>query len=172
MNENDEYINPVEFEIAEAKKRNKMPKKNEELEKYKMLYQEILKDLDDYKNLYLRQRSEMENYTKYKEREISNIRKNANSEMVKNLLPFLDTLDAAMLHDKKIEPVKAQIIKILNSYGLSEIDSKGKKFDPNLEEAIGVSDDGEDGTVLEEVQKGYILNGEVLRTSKVIVSKR
>ncbi len=172
MSENNEYINPVEFEIAEARKRNNMSKKDEELEKYKALYQETLRDLDDYKNLYLRQRSEMENYTKYKEREINNIRKNASSELVKNLLPFLDTLDAAMVHDEKLEPVKAQIIKILNSYGLSEINSKGKKFDPNLEEAIGVSDDGEDGIVLEEVQKGYILNGEVLRTSKVIVSKR
>ena len=77
MSENNEYINPVEFEIAEARKRNNMSKKDEELEKYKALYQETLRDLDDYKNLYLRQRSEMENYTKYKEREINNIRKNA-----------------------------------------------------------------------------------------------
>ncbi len=178
MNNNNEYIAPLEFDIEEARKRNIMKKKGElerkdtELEEYKKVYEETLNDLNDYKNLYLRQRSEMENYSKYKEREIENIRKNASSELIKELLPVLDTLDAGILHDKKLEPVKTQIIRVLNSYGLKEIDSKGNKYDPNLEEAIGVSDQGEDGTVIEVVQKGYTLNGDVIRTSKVIVSKR
>ena len=178
MNNSNEYIEPLEFDIEEARKRNIMKKKGElerkdtELEEYKKVYEETLNDLNDYKNLYLRQRSEMENYSKYKEREIENIRKNASSELIKELLPVLDTLDAGILHDKKLEPVKTQIIRVLNSYGLKEIDSKGNKYDPNFEEAIGVSDEGEDGTVTEVVQKGYTLNGDVIRTSKVIVSKR
>ncbi len=172
MNQNKEYIDPLEYDIEEARKRLNMSKKNNELEKYMEMYKQALEDLNDYKNLYIRQRSEMENYAKYKEREIENIRKNAGSEIIKNLLPVLDTLDAGMIHDPKLEPVRSQIIKILSSYGLKEIAGKGEKFDPNLEEAIGVSDQGEDGKVLEVVQKGYMLNGEVLRTAKVIVSKR
>ena len=178
MNNNSEYIEPLEFDIEESRKRKIMKKKGElekkgtELEEYKKVYEETLNDLNDYKNLYLRQRSEMENYSKYKEKEIESIRKNASSELIKELLPVLDTLDAGILHDKKLEPVKTQILKVLNSYGLKEIDSKGNKYDPNLEEAIGVSDQGEDGTVIEVVQKGYTLNGDVIRTSKVIVSKR
>ncbi len=177
-NNNNEYIEPLEFDIEESRKRNIMKKNRElenkdaELEKYRKVYEETLDDLKDYKNLYVRQRSEMENYSKYKEKEIENIRKNANSELIKELLPILDTLDAGILHDKKLEPVKTQMLKVLNPYGLKEIDSKGKKYDPNLEEAIGVSDEGEDGTVIEVVQKGYTLNGDVIRTSKVIVSKR
>jgi len=178
MNNNDEYKEPLECDIEEARKRNimkkniELEKKSKELEEFKKNYEETLNDLKDYKNLYIRQRSEMENYSKYKEKEIENIRKNASSELIKELLPVLDTLDAGILHDNKLEPVKTQMLKVLSRYGLKEIDSKGKKYDPNLEEAIGVSDEGEDGTVIEEVQKGYTLNGDVIRTSKVIVSKR
>jgi len=178
MNNNNEYREPLECDIEEARKRNIMKKskelenKSKELEEFKKNYEETLNDLKDYKNLYVRQRSEMENYSKYKEKEIESIRKNASSELIKELLPVLDTLDAGILHDNKLEPVKTQMLKVLSQYGLKEIDSKGKKYDPNLEEAIGVSDEGEDGTVIEEVQKGYTLNGDVIRTSKVIVSKR
>ena len=83
-----EYNRPLEFDIEQVKKRNKM-KDREEMEKYKQLYTDIVADLNDYKNLYIRQRSEMENYSKYKEREITNIRKNASSDLIKELLPVL-----------------------------------------------------------------------------------
>ncbi len=166
-----EYNRPLEFDIEQVRKRNKM-KDREDMKKYKELYNTTVADLNDYKNLYVRQRVEMENYSKYKEKEIDNIRKNASSELVKELLPVLDTLDAGIAHDPKLEPVKAQLLKVLQAHGLQVIEAKGKKYDPNIEEAVGVLDQGEDGTVLEEVQKGYTLNGDVLRTSKVIVSKR
>lgn len=171
MNPKKRYNKPLEFDIEQVKKRNMM-KDREEATKFKQLYDDTLKDLNDYKTLYIRQRSDMENYSKYKEREISEIRKNAGSEIIKELLPILDTLDAGIKHDSKLEPVRNQLINILSLHGLAVIDCRGKKYDPNLEEAIGVSDQGEDGTVLEEVQKGYTLNGDVIRTAKVIVSKR
>ncbi len=166
-----EYNRPLEFDIEQVKKRNKM-KDKEEMKKYKQLYTDTIADLNDYKNLYIRQRSEMENYSKYKEREIENIRKNASSDLINELLPVLDTLDAGIAHDPKLEPVRSQLLKVLKSHGLQVLEVKGTRYDPNIEEAIGVLDQGEDGTVLEEVQKGYTLNGNVLRTSKVIVSKR
>ena len=166
-----EYNRPLEFDIEQVRKRNKM-KDREDMKKYKELYNTTVADLNDYKNLYVRQRVEMENYSKYKEKEINSIRKNASSELVRELLPVLDTLDAGIAHDPKLEPVKAQLLKVLQAHGLQVIEAKGNKYDPNIEEAVGVLDQGEDGTVLEEVQKGYTLNGDVLRTSKVIVSKR
>jgi molecular chaperone GrpE len=166
-----EYNRPLEFDIEQVKKRNKM-KDKEEMKQYKQLYKDTVADLNDFKNLYVRQRTEMENYSKYKEKEINNIRKNASSELIKELLPVLDTLDAGIVHDPKLEPVKSQLLKVLQVHGLQVIEGKGKKYDPNLEEAVGVLDEGEDGIVLEDVQKGYTLNGDILRTSKVIVSKR
>ena len=57
-----EYNRPLEFDIEQVKKRNKM-KDREEMEKYKQLYTDTVADLHDYKNLYIRQRSEMENYS-------------------------------------------------------------------------------------------------------------
>uniref|UniRef100_UPI00307F2573 nucleotide exchange factor GrpE n=1 Tax=Ferroplasma sp. TaxID=2591003 RepID=UPI00307F2573 len=93
-------------------------------------------------------------------------------DLIKELLPVLDTLDAGIAHDQKLEPVRSQLLKVLQSNGLQVIEGKGEKYDPNLMEAVGVLDQGEDGTVLEEVQKGYTLNGNIIRTSKVIVSKR
>ncbi len=115
---------------------------------------------------------DINNYSKYREHEISNIRKNTSSELVKDLLPVLDTLDAGIAYEPKLEPVKSQLMKVLQSHGLQAIDAKGNKYDPNTEEVVDILDQGEDGIVLEEVQKGYTLNGDVLRTSKVIVSKR
>ncbi|MEM0139766.1 MAG: nucleotide exchange factor GrpE [Ferroplasma sp.] len=165
------YNEPLEFDIEQVRKRNRMRDK-ENLAKFKQLYDGVVKDLEEYKSLYLRQRSEMENYTRYKENEVAIIRKNANSELIKDLLPVLDTLDAGIQHDPKLAPVKNQFTNVLLNYGLAPIDCKGKKYDSNLEEAVGISEYGEDGTVLEEVQKGYTLNGNVIRIAKVIVSKR
>ena len=136
---------------------------------------EISQQLEQYKDLYVRQRAEMENYARARDREMDQIKKNAGKDIIKSILPILDTMDAAMLNSKdstQIKPLRDQMIKILSSYGFSEIQSKGKKFDPFMHEVIAVSPSEEDGIVLEEVQRGYKLNNEVIRTSKVIVGKR
>ncbi len=136
---------------------------------------DLSQQLDQYRDLYVRQRAEMENYARARDREVDQIKKNAGKDIIKSILPILDTMDAAMLNSKdsaQIKPVRDQLIKILSSYGFSEIQSKGKKFDPFMHEAIAVSPSEEDGVVLEEVQRGYKLNNEVIRTSKVIVGKR
>lgn len=133
------------------------------------------KELMHYKDLYIRQRAEMENYIKAKDREVQSIIKNANKDLIRNILPAIDSMDSAILSGKDpevVNPLKDQALKILSMYGLKPIEAKGKKFDPYLHEVVAVADNGEDGTVIEEVQKGYTLNGEVVRSSKVIVSKR
>ncbi len=170
MTYNKKYIDSVEYDLIETRKRMWMMerRKNEELLKK---YHQAISDLEDYKNLYMRQRSEMENYQKYIEKTIEGIKANANADLIKTMLPVLDSLDAGILHDEKLKPIRSQLIKILSNYGLKEIESRGKKFDPYLNEVVGIVNNGEDNIVVEEVQKGYILNNEVLRTSKVIVSK-
>jgi len=62
--------------------------------------------------------------------------------------------------------------KILEKHNVKEIKAKGKKFNPNLHEAIGVVDGEEDNIVMEEYQRGYMIGDMVLRHSKVIVSKK
>ena len=62
---------------------------------------------------------------------------------------------------------------VLNKEGLKEIDAIGKPFDPNFHEAVtqAVSDKYDEGMVMEEISKGYLLNDRLLRASKVVVSK-
>ena len=126
-----------------------------------------------YREMYIRQIAEMDNFMKAKEREMENISRNASRELIKQMLPFVDSMDAAIKTENSdgIRTLKDQLLKILSPYGFKEIETIGRKFDPYLHEARGMVESDEDGLVLEEMQKGYTLNGEVLRTSKVIVGK-
>ena len=131
--------------------------------------------LSQFKELYMRQRAEMENYSRAVEREKSLIIKNASRNVIKDLLPLIDSFDSAVAASKgdgNMAALHNQLMKILSAYGFSSIDAKGKKFDPYQHEVIAVNQSKEDGIVLEEVQKGYKLNDEVIRTSKVIVGKK
>lgn len=135
----------------------------------------LISELNYFKNLTVRQRAEMDNYVKAKEREAKSIREYANSDLIKGLLPALDSIDSAMLSEKDsglAGVMREQILKILSQYGFKPIEAKGSKFDPYLHEAISVTENGEDGIIAEEIQKGYMLKDEVIRTSKVIVGKR
>ena len=69
--------------------------------------------------------------------------------------------------------IYAQLISTLESEGLRPINSVGKKFDPYLHEVmLKQTSDKEEGIVLEELQKGYMLHGKVLRYSKVKISEK
>ena len=72
---------------------------------------------------------------------------------------------------KGIRGVRANLMKVLESNGLKEIPSEGK-FDPEFHEALCTVDGDEDGLVAEVFQKGYTLNGKVLRYAKVKVTKK
>ena len=91
-----------------------------------------------------------------------------------DLLQTLDAMDAAMkaTDNASVQALRDQLLSVLSRHGLKEIEAKGKKYDPFLHEVLGVSQEGDEGTVTEEIQKGYMLGDEVLRTSKVIVTKR
>ncbi len=136
---------------------------------------ELQESVKSYKDLYIRQMAEMENFSKAKEREISIISKNAGRDVLKALLPFIDSLDSAARAENSqdgVNSLRNQMLKILSSYGFREIESVGKKFDPYLHEAIGLVTSDQDNMVVEEVQKGYMLKDEILRTAKVLVGRR
>ncbi len=135
----------------------------------------LLNEVAYYKERYIRQRADMDNYTKAKEREAISIREYANGDLIKGLLPVLDAADSALMHEKDSQVaslLRGQILKTLSQYGLKPIETEGAKFDPNFHEAVSVTENGEDGMIVEEVQKGYMLKNAVIRTSKVIVGKR
>ncbi len=164
---------PVRIEMQRSRERNSMVYKemyNDAQRKYSEALDRIAKLTD----AYLREKAEVENFIKIKDREVEMSKKNANEKLLKDFLPVLDSIDAAIQAEKdnNLIRIRDQMLGVLSRYGLKPIKAEGSKFDPYLHEVVGVTADGEDGMVKYEVQRGYTLNDGVLRTSKVIVVKR
>ncbi len=127
-----------------------------------------------------RLQAEFENYKKRVDKENSEFVKYAKAELIQRLLPTLDTFEIALKSTKDnekfvkgMEMVYAQLVSLLHSEGLKPIEAIGKKFDPYLHEVmLKEKSDKDEGIVLEELQKGYMLNGRVLRHSKVKISEK
>ncbi len=130
---------------------------------------------------YLRAAAELENVRKRAARDVENARKFALERFGKELLAVRDTLEMGLAAaesatvDSLIEGKNATL-KLLAStmqqFGIEQVDPAGEPFDPELHEAISMqpSDDVEPGSVVTVVQKGYTLNGRLLRPAMVIVA--
>lgn len=165
-----EQKQPKEDEKQDNKQTEVKPKK-EETEK------EIIAELT---GILQRLQAEFENYKKRIDKENAEFVKYSKAELVYKLLPLLDTFEIALKNTsdkekfvKGIEIVYAQLFSTLESEGLKPIGALGKMFNPYLHEVmLKEKSDKEDGVVLEELQKGYMLNGKVLRHSKVKISEK
>lgn len=119
--------------------------------------------------------AESSNLLKAREKEFAIETKRANKSLILDILPALDSMDAAINSghgNENLKGIRDQLIQALSKHGLKVIESKGSRYDPFRHEVLGITDQGEDGTVHEEIQKGYLLNDEVIRSAKVIVTKR
>ena len=112
------------------------------------------------------------------DREKTDFEERANELLVKELLPLIDDLEAAAKKTKNkkakkgFELILNKFMAILAKSGLKRIDAVGKKFDPYYHEAVlSEESDKPDGTILEELQKGYMFKSNVIRHSKVKVTK-
>ncbi len=122
--------------------------------------------------------AEFENYRKSLERQKNEFESRANERLVRELLPLVDDLEAAVGKSRSREAkegykvVLKKLLGILMKSGLKPIESVGRRFDPYYHEAL-MSEDSEkpDGTVLEEFQKGYMFCSRVIRHSRVKIAK-
>ena len=134
------------------------------------------------RNSYLRAVAEMDNFRKRSEREIDNARKFAIERFAQELVPVGDALEAGINAGAAnpgpalLEGAQAtlrQLHRAFDKGGIKIIDPAGQPFDPEWHEAMVVQESAEQpaNTILSVIQKGYSLNGRLLRPARVIVSK-
>ena len=137
---------------------------------------------DNYEK-YLRAVADLDNYKKRTIKEKADIIKYGKEEIIKDILPFVDSLDRALAHadssdvqafKEGIKLIQEQLLSCLKKHGVEKIDSVGLDFDPNFHEAMMQveSEEHAENKVVNEVQKGYLLNGRLLRPSKVCICKK
>ncbi|ABK90166.1 nucleotide exchange factor GrpE [Francisella tularensis subsp. novicida] len=155
----------------------------EQLERAKDTIKELEDSCDQFKDEALRAKAEMENIRKRAERDVSNARKFGIEKFAKELLPVIDSIEQALKHEVKLEEAIAMkegieltakmLVDILKKNGVEELHPKGEKFDPNLHEAMAMipNPEFEDNTIFDVFQKGYMLNGRIVRAAKVVIVK-
>ncbi len=131
-------------------------------------------------DLLKRVQADFENYKKRVEKENHEVRKYAAKNILVKFLPTLDHFELALKHKeskeefvKGVELIYAQLVDLLKREGIQHIEAEGKAFDPHMHEALMTeASEKPDGEILEEFQKGYTLNGRVIRPSRVKVAKK
>ena len=130
---------------------------------------------------YLRERAEMDNFRKRQERMAADAIRREKRELLHKVLEVMDNLDRAMRFEESMDReslhqglrlVQWQLNELLKEEGLTPVPTVGQPFDPRVHEAIEQVQSGEhpEGTVVEEVRRGYMLGDEMLRPARVKVS--
>jgi molecular chaperone GrpE len=138
------------------------------------------RERDEYLELAQRVKADFENYRKRAAKEAAAAGDRAKGGLVRELLPVVDNLERALESAGEgeehlaegVQLVHSELVAVLERNGVKPFDPRGEQFDPELHEALSTrSEDGADaGVVLDTVEKGYKLNGTVLRPARVVVS--
>jgi len=135
------------------------------------------------RDAWLRTAADFDNFRKRARRELEEARRGGREDLVKSLLPVFDNLDRALQSSQRSTDVKAmaeglsmvqrQFVDALGREGLTRVATVGQPFDPNLHEAIQQveTDSHPPGTVIAEVQSGYMQGDRLLRAAMVVVAR-
>jgi molecular chaperone GrpE len=142
---------------------------------------EAKRERDEYLELAQRTRADFENYRKRVAKETTVALVRGKAELARELLPALDNLERALEVSaadaealaKGVSLVLDEFREKLKGAGVEAFDPTGERFDPSLHEALSTQakEGAEAGVVIETVEKGYRLNGQVLRPARVVVSE-
>ena len=174
---------PVETTLAVEEEGAELSISHEEFEGLQRELDQALAKADEHWKLYLGAHAEMENLRKRAEREVQNAHKFALERFFGELLPVRDSLelglaaasdavDIAKLREG-VELTLRQLTTAMEKFGAREVNPLGAKFDPGQQEAMAMlpTDQAEPNTVVQVVQKGYLLNERLIRPAKVIVAQ-
>jgi len=145
---------------------------------------ELLRDAElkasEHHDAWLRAKAETENVRRRAQDDITKASKFAADKFAQAMLPVKDSLEAALATENAtletlkqgVELTLKQLNAAFNSASVTEVSPVGEKFDPNKHQAISaIEADGEPNTVINVLQKGYLLNERVIRPALVVVSK-
>jgi molecular chaperone GrpE len=143
--------------------------------------QKLVAEKQDLQNTLVRRQADFDNYRKRVERERQQERHRGAEVLVEQVLPVLDAFDRALAgqdgsasaeYRKGFELIRTQLWSVLTKQGLQPIEAVGKPFDPHLHHAIEnvPTADQPEGTVVGEMQKGYMFHDRVLRPAMVRVA--
>ncbi len=133
---------------------------------------------------YVRAVAELDNYKKRAVREKADAIQYGNENLLRDILPLVDNMDRALEHacnsedfdafKKGLKMLQEQLLGCLQKHGVEQIEAVGKDFDPHVHEAMlqVESEEHEESKVVGEFERGYLLNGRLLRPAKVSVCRR
>ncbi|HET57822.1 MAG TPA: nucleotide exchange factor GrpE [Deltaproteobacteria bacterium] len=145
--------------------------------------EEARKEAADNYDKYVRLAADFDNYKKRTQKDRADLLNYGNETIIKDVLPIVDSLERAIDHSANagdfetfvtgLNLILDQLRNTLEKHGVKSIEAVGEDFDPNYHEAMLLveGDEENDNKVIEEFEKGYLLNGRLLRPSKVSVAK-
>ena len=138
----------------------------------------VRKERDEYLDNMRRMKADLENSRTRLEKEHARLVQLVSEQLVEELLPVLDNLERALETEgdikEGVEATRDQLVDVLAQEGLNPISSEGEAFDPAVHEALmgKPSNEHEEDTIIQTLERGYMLNGKVIRPAKVVVSKQ
>ena len=179
---------------AEPKKKRKRSSREPGLQKKLEAMESVVRELEsqvadlqdqcaELRDDNLRLLAEMDNARKRAERRLESERRSILVEFVKPLLDVADDLERALRSAEEnrnaeaivegVKMVQQHLTQVFGRLGITPIDTAGKLFDYNIHEALGhtPSDEHEENEIVAEISRGYLLNGELLRPSRVIIAR-
>ena len=173
-----ELLEKEEEETADEEEVKELSPLEKLQEEVRLKDEELLKQ----KDTFLREKAELENFKKRLTKEKEDFVQFANERLLKELVQIEDNLERAMeAPNATLESLKEGVDMIQKQFGtflknqkVEAIEALEKPFDPNLHEVLNQqeSDEHEENTVIQEYSKGYTLNGRILRSTKVVISKK
>jgi len=131
----------------------------------------------------LRTAADLDNLRKRTKRDVDEALARGRSDVLQEMLPVLDSIDLALASKETdgandgilegVQMIRKQFMAATERFGLKEVESRGKAFDPNFHEAVAhiASSDCPAGQIVDEMRKGYLIGEKLLRAAMVVVSK-
>ncbi len=175
---------PIEFEAPVENEMNQQGVIESDIDELQQEIDNLRTSIEETQNSYLRVMADFDNYRKRQRDEVARLTGLVREDLIMKLLPLMDNFDRTLSaaeaehsYESLVEGVTLalkQTRDMLAMEGLEPIDAVGKQFDPELHEALmrEDTDEYEENTIICEMEKGYTLNGKVLRPSRVTVAAK